>query len=152
MKSLSIWILDYLDSHLYEEISIDILSDYIGYDKYYIMKIFKNDVGISIKTYINQQKIINSLKLLEEDSYLLSIALNSGYNSLEYYSEVFSKIMGVSPSIYRKYLLGICKEEERIIIESSLLLLGELKSKIDKIRYKKDINVLAYNNKNKKCA
>ena len=99
MKSLSIWILDYLDSHLYEEISIDILSDYIGYDKYYIMKIFKNDVGISIKTYINQQKIINSLKLLEEDSYLLSIALNSGYNSLEYYSEVFSKIMGVSPSI-----------------------------------------------------
>lgn len=152
MKSLSIWILDYLDSHLYEEISIDILSDYIGYDKYYIMKIFKNDVGISIKTYINQQKIINSLKLLEEDSYLLSIALNSGYNSLEYYSEVFSKIMGVSPSIYRKYLLGFCKEEERIIIESSLLLLGELKSKIDKIRCKKDINVLAYNNKNKKCA
>ena len=152
MKSLSIWILDYLDSHLYEEISIDILSDYIGYDKYYIMKIFKNDVGISIKTYINQQKIINSLKLLEEDSYLLSIALNSGYNSLEYYSEVFSKIMGVSPSIYRKYLLGICKEEKRVIIESSLLLLGELKSKIDKIRCKKDINVLAYNNKNKKCA
>lgn len=44
------------------------------------------------------------------------------------------------------------EEEERVIIESSLLLLGEFKSKIDKIRYKKDINVLAYNNKNKKCA
>ncbi|HIS17115.1 MAG TPA: helix-turn-helix transcriptional regulator, partial [Candidatus Coprovivens excrementavium] len=62
ITELSLWILDYLDSHLYEEINIDTLSSFIGYDKSYIMKRFKKDVGVSIKTYLNQKKIINSLK------------------------------------------------------------------------------------------
>lgn len=148
ITELSLWILDYLDSHLYEEINIDTLSSFIGYDKSYIMKRFKKDVGVSIKTYLNQKKIINSLKLLEDDSYLLNVALNSGFNSLEYYSEVFRRIIGVNPSGYRKYLLGVASNEECLIIENSLLLLSEFEDKLDKERLKEEY-ILSYK---KKCA
>lgn len=148
ITELSLWILDYLDSHLYEEINIDTLSSFIGYDKSYIMKRFKKDVGVSIKTYLNQKKIINSLKLLENDSYLLNVALNSGFNSLEYYSEVFRRIIGVNPSGYRKYLLGVASNEECLIIENSLLLLSEFEDKLDKERLKEEY-ILSYK---KKCA
>lgn len=148
ITELSLWILDYLDSHLYEEINIDTLSSFIGYDKSYIMKRFKKDVGVSIKTYLNQKKIINSLKLLENDSYLLNVALNSGFNSLEYYSEVFRRIIGVNPSGYRKYLLGVASSEECLIIENSLLLLSEFGDKLDKERLKEEY-ILSYK---KKCA
>lgn len=148
VTELSLWILDYLDSHLYEEINIDTLSSFIGYDKSYIMKRFKKDVGVSIKTYLNQKKIINSLKLLEDDSYLLNVALNSGFNSLEYYSEVFRRIIGVNPSGYRKYLLGVASNEECLIIENSLLLLSEFEDKLGKERLKEEY-ILSYK---KKCA
>lgn len=148
ITELSLWILDYLDSHLYEEINIDTLSSFIGYDKSYIMKRFKKDVGVSIKTYLNQKKIINSLKLLEDDSYLLNVALNSGFNSLEYYSEVFRRIIGVNPSGYRKYLLGVANSEECLIIENSLLLLSEFEDKLGKERLKEEY-ILSYK---KKCA
>lgn len=148
ITELSLWILDYLDSHLYEEINIDTLSSFIGYDKSYIMKRFKKDVGVSIKTYLNQKKIINSLKLLENDSYLLNVALNSGFNSLEYYSEVFRRIIGVNPSGYRKYLLAVASNEECLIIENSLLLLSEFEDKLDKERLKEEY-ILSYK---KKCA
>ena len=148
VTELSLWILDYLDSHLYEEINIDTLSSFIGYDKSYIMKRFKKDVGVSIKTYLNQKKIINSLKLLEDDSYLLNVALNSGFNSLEYYSEVFRRIIGVNPSGYRKYLLGVASNEECLIIENSLLLLSEFEDKLGKERLREEY-ILSYK---KKCA
>ena len=39
---------------------------------------------------------------LSNDS-ILYIGLKHGFSSLEYYSEVFHKVMGVSPVIYRKF-------------------------------------------------
>ena len=43
-------ILEYIDNNLYCEISIDLLSSIFCYDKYYIMKLFKRETGISIFT------------------------------------------------------------------------------------------------------
>ena len=42
-----------IDNNLYEEISIDIIASTLCYDRFYIMKTFKKELGISIVTYIN---------------------------------------------------------------------------------------------------
>lgn len=68
------------------------------------MKKFKKELNISIHEYINTMRIYNSLSYFRDDNYIISIAFKNGFNSLEYFSEVFKKIMGVSPIIYRKYL------------------------------------------------
>lgn len=105
-------VLDYIDNNLSEEINIDLLSNYIAYDKSYMMKKFKKEVGISIFSYINVLKIFNSLSLLNNDDFLLKISLECGYNSLEYFSKIFKVVMGVSPSIYRKMIKGELTEEQ----------------------------------------
>ena len=54
----------------------------------------------------------------KDDNYILSIAFKNGFNSLEYFSEVFKKNMGVSPNIYKKYsnYKNITdKEQEKIL-------------------------------------
>ena len=82
------------------------------------MKRFKSELGISIHEYINTIRIYNSLAYFKDDNYILNIALNNGFNSLEYFSETFKKIMGVSPTTYKNYLdhLDISNEEfEKII-------------------------------------
>ncbi len=118
MKSneLIVYILDYLDNNLYRDISIQELSLYFGYEKSYIMKKFKNELGISIKTYVNKMKIISSLNSLGNNDLLIKTALEYGFNSLEYYSEVFSKVVGVSPTVYKKYLIGQATKDELEII------------------------------------
>lgn len=118
-------ILDYLDENMYSNISIDLISTIFCYDKFYIMKLFKREIGLSIINYVNSIKILNSLKYYKYNDSILKIAMDSGFNSLEYYSEIFKKIMGLSPNNYKKFVRYDRRISERDInsaIESSIML------------------------------
>ena len=97
-------VLDYINRNINKEITIDELSNIFYFDKTYIMKRFKKEIGVSIHDYINRVRILNSLSLYRYDNYILSIALNNGFNSIEYYSEMFKKIIGVNPYKYKKFI------------------------------------------------
>lgn len=128
MKELVNNIINYIDANINEDINVNLLSSVFCYDKFYIMKSFKKEVGISIVTYINFIRILNSLNYYELDESVLKIALCNGFNSLEYYSEIFKSFLGVSPIIYKKYISGL-----DIDIEDAL----KLKLSIDRInRYR----------------
>lgn len=111
-------IIEYLNNNINKEITIDELSVLFYFNKTYIMKRFKKELNITIHEYINIIRIYNSLPYFKEDNYILNIAFKNGFNSLEYYSEIFKKNMGVSPNIYKKYLSYkniTDKEEEKIL-------------------------------------
>jgi AraC-like DNA-binding protein len=110
------YIIDYLNNNINRFVSIDELSFYFGYEKSYIMKVFKRHIGITIKDYQNNRRILNSIKGIYNGDNLLRVALNNGFNSLEYYSEMFTKIVGVNPSIYRKFLKHKSSNKEIKII------------------------------------
>ena len=97
MNKIVLDILNFIDNNLYEEISIDIIASTLCYDRFYIMKTFKKELGISIVTYINYLKVLRSLSFYSNDDSILKIALCNGFNSLEYYSEIFKTFLGVSP-------------------------------------------------------
>ncbi len=137
-NELIVYIIDYLDTNLYRDVSIQELSFYFGYDKYYIMKKFKSEIGISIKTYVNRMKIISSLSSLKNDELILKVALEYGFNSLEYYSEVFSRTMGFSPSVFRRYLNNSISKEELDMIKNSINELNDFKEFIQE--YKSSLN------------
>ncbi len=106
MNKLVLDVLNFIDDNLYEEINIDIIASTLCYDKFYIMKTFKKELGISIVTYINYLKVLRSLSSYSNDDSILKIALCNGFNSLEYYSEIFKTFLGVSPITYKKYVNG----------------------------------------------
>ena len=100
------------------------------------MKLFKKELKITINEYINKKRIYNCLVEIKDgnDSFL-NIGLNNGFNSLEYFSETFKSIMGVSPRIYKKFTYFIIKttDEETNIIRINLLNLQVLMDNI--VRY-----------------
>ncbi len=108
-------VLSYINENINKYITIEELSNMFYFDKTYIMKRFKKEIGITVFEYINIIRIYNSLKYYNYDTYILSIAINNGFNSLEYYSEIFKKIMGVSPIIYKKYIDHDIKIREKDI-------------------------------------
>lgn len=102
-ESIVLNIIDYLDDNLAEEITIDGIAGKFHFNRFYLMKMFKKVTGITILEYVNRKKIKSSLDaIVNSDDKILKIALNHGFNSQEYYSEMFTKVLGISPSEFRK--------------------------------------------------
>ena len=132
-------LLEFIDNNINRKISIEELSSRFYYNRYYIMKLFKRELGISIANYVNYIRIRNSVLEINNYNYSMTrIALNNGFYSLEYFSETFHKVMGVSPRIYSDY----CKYRFRVdeknldIIRDNLINLQELVNFVGK--YKKN--------------
>lgn len=97
-------ILNYIDNNINRKITIEELSLKFYYNRYYIMKLFKKEIGLSLFDYINNLRIYNSIKSINTtNKQLIRIAIDNGFYSLEYYSEIFKKIIGVPPSVYKKF-------------------------------------------------
>ena len=79
-------ILIYINDNLKRKISIHTLEEKFFYNRYYIMKLFKKEIGLTITDYINSLKIYSAIKYIEtSNNNMLNIALISGFNSLEYF-------------------------------------------------------------------
>ncbi len=97
-------IIGYIDSNLTDRVSVDNIAGKFCFNRRYIQHCFKKNTGLTITQYTNYKKIINSFSsLVSTDDKILKVALNNGFNSLEYYSETFCKIVGISPMQFRKY-------------------------------------------------
>jgi len=127
-------ILDYLNQNINKEITSKELSSLFFFDKAHIMRLFKKELGITIHDYINTIRIYNSLKYFRDNNYIASIAYNNGFNSIEYFSETFKKILGVNPAIFKKYInrnLSITYNQEKLIVDNIVKIKG-IKDSIEK--------------------
>ena len=92
----------YLCANINEDITIDDLASTFHYNKFYLIKKFKEYTGFTINEYINECRVYNSTDpLIYTDDTILKIALNNGFKSQEYYSEKFKDIIGASPLKFR---------------------------------------------------
>lgn len=74
------------------------------FNRYYIMKLFKQELNITILDYINNLRIYNSiLQIKDQNCPMLHIAFKNGFYSLEYFSETFKKITGTNPSKFKSF-------------------------------------------------
>ncbi len=92
-------------------------SDYIvektGYSYSYLSRLFSKHMGITLEKYIIREKIRRVEVLLQQGELSLSeIANMMGYSSVQYLSNQFRQITGLSVSEYRKKLAEM--KESRI--------------------------------------
>ena len=79
-------------------------------------------------------------KEFSEFNYFLSIGLRNGFNSLEYFSETFKKVLGVNPRTYKKYISynsDVSKESERLILTNLSRIYNIKKNVNDYLRHRK---------------
>jgi len=130
-------ILNYIDNNLNKKITIEELSLRFSYNRFYIMKLFKKEIGLSISDYINHLRIYNSINSINNsDKLLIRIAIDNGFYSLEYFSEIFKKVIGVSPSVYKKFYYSryIPNKINNRLITDNIIKLNMTISKINKYK------------------
>lgn len=96
-------IASYINKNYGQISSIDQIAQHFFISKYHLCRIFKNAMKITVIEYLNQIKIRNACQLLDfSDKDISSISEHCGFNSVAYFSNVFRKITGQSPSEYRR--------------------------------------------------
>ena len=98
-------ILALLNSHLYSRITLEYISQQTYYSKAYLNNIFNKHMGTSIMQYYNTLKIKEAKKLLRNEQAPSSIALQLGFESATYFTKVFKRQTGMTPSAYKKQIL-----------------------------------------------
>ena len=87
----------------YSNISVQSISDAIGLDRTYLYRIFKEISGMPMQQYITNLRIKRACYFLSNSTLSYSeIAYYCGYLSEQYFSMVFKKNTGMTPSAYRK--------------------------------------------------
>ncbi len=95
--------IEYMQQNYHSSITLDDVVAGIFLSKDYFRQIFKNITGTSISTYIQELRISEACRLLSETSdSTTQIASKCGFNDTKFFYQTFKKIIGMTPTEYRK--------------------------------------------------
>lgn len=93
----------YIEEHLYKKINLDIVALALHYSKYHLHHIFTKTIGFTIHTYVKRRKLTEAAKLLVfSKKPIIEIALISGYESQQAFTDIFKAMYKTSPAQFRK--------------------------------------------------
>lgn len=96
-------IVQYMQNHLAEEISLNVLAEQFHLSAQYISQLFKNEIGVNFLAYLTNIRMERAKKLLLSSSLSIAeISEKSGYGDYRVFTKVFKKTEGVTPSQYRR--------------------------------------------------
>lgn len=99
-------------SYLKDQFTIDDLATRLYTNKTYLSSFIKEEFGMNFSSWIASLRLEEAKKMMSEhpDAKLKDIAYNVGFSSLPYFSSVFAKSEGVTPSAWMK---EISRNKER---------------------------------------
>ena len=98
-------LLNFVDFHYFEPLSLESLSIKYSVNKNYLSTRFHKEVGMTVTDYINLTRVRRSCEFLRTTTLNMpEIAERCGFSDANYFTRRFRKIQGVSPSQYRKSL------------------------------------------------
>lgn len=96
-------IADYIHANHTKKLTLSDIAKKLGYDYNYMSRFFRNTFNITFTDFVNIYRLETAIKLLEEtDESILSVAYESGFQSVRSFNNFFKNKMKISPSEYRK--------------------------------------------------
>lgn len=94
--------IDYINAHYNEQVTLNEVAENIYVSTFYISRMFKKDLGKSFVDYLNEIRIEKAKELLRDIKYkTYEVAETVGIPDAHYFSKLFKKHTGVTPTEYR---------------------------------------------------
>lgn len=101
-------VIHYMQENIQQNLTLEQLAGYFKYSPSHFSMLFQRETGSSPISYFLKMKVQKACQYIElTDLKLQEIATTLGFEEASYFSRLFTKIMGMSPSVYRKMEKGV---------------------------------------------
>lgn len=97
-------LLQYMDANFSEQLSLEDMSNRVGFSKYHFVRLFKEYTGTTFYNYLTNKRIQHAKILLSGTDEITDIAFQCGYNNQTSFCRSFKKLCGCPPTEYRQQL------------------------------------------------
>lgn len=95
--------IDYIEENLHHPLSIDLVASVCGFSKFHFLRVFQNEVGMTIGDYIRIRRLTNSARMLiDTNESIINIAFYFGFGAPEAFTRAFKKLYHMPPGEYRR--------------------------------------------------
>ena len=96
----SVW----LDHHYMQDVSLDQAAEAMGMSSFYFSRFFRTSYNQTFLEYLTAYRIDRAVELLQQtDIPVREIAVRVGYTDANYFTKVFKRHLGVTPTEYRNH-------------------------------------------------
>lgn len=107
-------VLDYIQEHLDEELSLDRLSSLACFSQYHFHRIFSGMVGESVKAYVRRLRLERAASRLKQTKKgITEIAFEAGFETHESFTRAFKVMFGLSPKHFRQRTWQVRRDKNR---------------------------------------
>ncbi len=92
-------------AHYMEPLSLNDVAAAVDLNPVYLSVLFKKETGTNFKDYLTGVRIETAKTLLREGESMLTAAEKVGYKDAKYFSKLFTRVVGVNPTQYKKLYL-----------------------------------------------
>lgn len=98
-------VLDYIELHYADAISISELAKLCYFSDYHFMRFFKKHMNMTCVEYMNNLRLEKSVELFEQGNWsILDVSLSVGFHNLSYFHRAFKKKYHMTPRSFLKEL------------------------------------------------
>lgn len=91
-------IVQYLDAHLTEELSVETLSEKFFISRYHLMRRFREETGTTIHAYISDRRLMMARDLITRGMASTDACFRCGFGSYSSFSRAYGKFFGTTPT------------------------------------------------------
>ena len=92
----------YIDAHLKESLSVEILAAQAGSSPYYYCRLFSLYMDMPVMEYVRRRRLAKAATEICAGRRILDVAMDYGFESHNGFSKAFRKVYGYSPDEYRR--------------------------------------------------
>jgi AraC-like DNA-binding protein len=94
----------YIDENFAQGISLGQLAEHVSLSPYYLLRVFRAEIGMPPYTYLESVRIRQAQRFIEAGQPLAEVAFAVGFSSQSHFTRHFKQIIGVTPGQYAQQL------------------------------------------------
>lgn len=92
---------EYLDENIHRNVALEELAELSGLSPYYLIRVFRQELGLTPHAYFEQLRVHRARRLLKEGLSIADVAVYLGFTDQSHLHRHFKKLTGVTPGAYR---------------------------------------------------
>ncbi|RUS43310.1 response regulator [Cohnella sp. AR92] len=107
-------VISYIGLHYQDKITLEMIAEHVRFSENYLCRVFRDQMGMSLIQYINNVRMNKAAELIMRGhTYIKEIAALVGIGDQFYFSRMFKRQFGVSPSDYKSHVMQAGQQKKQ---------------------------------------